>query len=201
MTPLAKQTVEKYSYTDYCNWEAGRWELIEGVEYDMTPAPSRHHQEISMILSSAFFEVLKGTECKVYSAPFDVRLAATAEVKDEDVFTVVQPDISVICDHNKLDDRGCNGAPDLIIEILSPSTASKDMKVKRNIYEKFGVKEYWLVHPDEKLIMIYQIGADNQYAKAEIFSEEDIVTSTVVPTLKISLIDLFGSPAPKTSPV
>nr|MBF0223510.1 Uma2 family endonuclease [Desulfobulbaceae bacterium] len=154
MTPLAKQVTAKYSYKNYCEWNDGRWELIEGVEYDMTPAPSRLHQEISMILSAGFYEALKGTDCKVYSAPFDVRLADTPDKNDEAIFTVVQPDISVICDQEKLDDRGCKGAPDLIVEILSLSTASKDMKVKRNIYEKCGVREYWLIHPEEKLIMV-----------------------------------------------
>ena len=193
MAILAEQKRGSFSYKDYCKWtDDERWELIDGVEYDMSPAPSRIHQKLSGELFVRIYDVLKEKQCDVYAAPFDVRLPDYAEASDEEVFTVVQPDIVVVCDESKLDERGCLGAPDLVIEILSPYTAAKDMKVKRNLYEKHGVREYWLVHPTDKTLMIYSLRQDKQYAKAEIYAGQDIVESTVIENLKIDLTDLFG---------
>ena len=193
MATLAKQEHGRFSYKDYCKWtDDGRWELIDGIEYDMSPAPSRIHQKLSGELFVRIYDVLKEKQCDVYAAPFDVRLSDDAEASDEEVFTVVQPDIVVVCDESKLDERGCLGAPDLVIEILSPDTAAKDMKIKRDLYEKHGVREYWLVHPTDKTLMIYSLGQDKQYAKAEIYAGQDIVESTVIEGLKIELTDLFG---------
>ena len=142
---------------------------------------------------------MKDKQCDVYAAPFDVRLADYAEASDEDIFTVVQPDIVVVCDKLKLDERGCVGAPDLIIEILSPYTAAKDMKTKRDLYEQHGVKEYWLVHPIDKTFMVYCLNEVKQYAKAEIYADQDIFESTVIEGLKIALLELFGVPAEPAS--
>ena len=179
------------NYADYMTWDEGRWELIDGEVWDMTPAPSRSHQAVSGALFNALYEFFKGDDCKVYAAPFDVRLPESDNAEDYAVTTVVQPDISVICDPEKLDDRGCIGAPDLIIEILSPSTAAKDLKVKRALYEKHGVKEYWLVHPTDKVAMAYQLGEDGQYGKARIFDKEDILNSMQFEDLEIELTDIF----------
>ncbi len=137
---------------------------------------------------------MKDRQCDVYAAPFDVRLPNYAEASDKEIFTVVQPDIVVVCDASKLDERGCMGAPDLVIEILSPYTAAKDMKIKRDLYEQHGVREYWLVHPTDKTFMVYCLRQDKQYAKAEIYASQDIVESTVIEGLKIELTDLFGFP-------
>ena len=134
-----------YTYTDYLNWDEGRWELINGEVWDMTPAPSRLHQEISINLSSLLHDFFKEKDCSVYAAPFDVRLMLNDNAEDYAITTVVQPDISVICDQSKLDNRGCIGSPDLIVEILSPSTAAKDLKVKRALYEKHGVTELIII--------------------------------------------------------
>ena len=132
---LDAATKETYTYEDYLLWsDEERWELIDGVPYNMTPAPSRVHQGISMELSRQIANHLAGKMCKIYAAPFDVRLPKSDE-EEEQIETVVQPDLVVVCDGNKLDERGCKGAPDLIIEILSPYTAGKDMKIKRNLYE------------------------------------------------------------------
>jgi Uma2 family endonuclease len=192
---LAKQEREPFSYKDYCKWtDDGRWELIDGAEYDISPAPSRIHQKLSGELFVRIYNVLKDRQCDVYAAPFDVRLSDHAEASDEDIFTVVQPDIVVVCDESKLDERGCMGAPDLVIEILSPYTAAKDLKIKRDLYEKYGVGEYWLVHPTDKTFMVYCLSQDKQYAKAEIYSGQDILESTVIEGLKITLTDLFGVP-------
>jgi Uma2 family endonuclease len=201
MGTLASRKRERFSYADYCKWtDDERWELIDGVEYDMSPAPSRIHQKLSGELFVRIYDVLKDRQCEVYAAPFDVRLPDYAEASDEETFTVVQPDIVVVCDASKLDERGCMGAPDLVIEILSPYTAAKDMKIKRDLYEQHGVREYWLVHPTDKTVMVYCLSQDKQYAKAEIYASQDIVESTVIEGLKIELTDLFGfSPEPASS--
>lgn len=201
MGTLASRERERFSYADYCKWTDDEcWELIDGVEYDMSPAPSRIHQKLSGELFVRIYDVLKDRQCEVYAAPFDVRLPDYAEASDEEIFTVVQPDIVVVCDASKLDERGCMGAPDLVIEILSPYTAAKDMKIKRDLYEQHGVSEYWLVHPTDKTLMVYCLRQDKQYAKAEIYASQDIVESTVIEGLKIDLTDLFGfSPEPASS--
>lgn len=201
MGTLASRKRERFSYADYCKWTDDEcWELIDGVEYDMSPAPSRIHQKLSGELFVRIYNVLKDRQCEVYAAPFDVRLPNYAEASDEEIFTVVQPDIVVVCDASKLDERGCMGAPDLVIEILSPYTAAKDMKIKRDLYEQHGVREYWLVHPTDKTLMVYCLRQDKQYAKAEIYASQDIVESTVIEGLKIDLTDLFGfSPEPASS--
>ncbi|MCK4765370.1 MAG: Uma2 family endonuclease [Candidatus Aminicenantes bacterium] len=160
-------------YADYLTWPEGeRWELIEGVPFDMTPAPSRYHQEISINLSVVIKNFLKDKECMIYAAPFDVRLPEGRQENDE-TQTVVQPDISVICDPEKLDDRGCVGAPDFIVEIVSPNTVKKDMKDKLLLYEKHGVPEYWVVHPAEHMVLVYKLDEQGRYGREEVYTKED----------------------------
>jgi len=191
--PLIKQYEDRFSYKDYFQWDdEKRREIIDGIVYDMS-APFRIHQEISMELSVRLHDFFKYKNCKVYAAPFDVRLSEIKDADDEDIFTVVQPDISVICDPSKLDKRGCNGSPDLVIEILSPSSAGMDMKIKRNLYEKYGVKEYWLVHPYDKIVMLYSHGKNGEYAKSEIYTKDDTLESKLFQELKIKLSDIFTS--------
>ena len=183
---------EYYSYADYFSWDdQKRWELINGEVWDMSPAPSRLHQDVLVRLVHALFSHFKDKSCMVYAAPFDVRLPDKEEVDDTEIFTVVQPDISVICDRKKLDDRGCVGPPDLIIEILSPSTAAKDLKVKRLLYEQHGVQEYWLLHPIDKVAMLYTLTTEKQYDKAQILDREDILTSVQFDQLSIALHSIF----------
>ncbi len=192
---LAERDRLRFSYRDYCErTDDRRRELIDGLEYDMSPAPSRIHQKLSGELFVRIYNALKDGQCEVYAAPFDVRFSEDSAASDEEIFTVVQPDIVVICDASKLDERGCMGAPNLVIEILSPFTAAKDMKIKRDLYEKYGVSEYWLAHPTDKTFMIYRLKQDKQYAKAEIYAGRDMIESTTVPGLKIALTDLFGRP-------
>ncbi|MCI5120715.1 MAG: Uma2 family endonuclease [Candidatus Electrothrix sp. AUS4] len=189
---LPQQSHTAYSYADYFSWDdQKRWELINGEVWDMSPAPSRLHQDVLARLFYALFDYFKEKECEVYIAPFDVRLPDKQEADDPEIFTVVQPDISVICDRKKLDDRGCVGPPDLIIEILSPSTAAKDLKVKRLLYEQHGVQEYWLLHPIDKVAMLYTLTTEKQYDKAQILDREDTLTSVQFDQLSIALHSIF----------
>ena len=201
MPTLAHDRQERFSYDDCSNWtDEGRWELIDGVAYDMSPAPSRLHQEVLLKVVRTIADFLDNTPCETYVAPFDVRLPEDPEASDKETFTVVQPDIVVVCDKLKLDERGCNGPPDLVIEILSPATAAKDMKIKRDLYERHGIREYWLVHPTDKTIMVYRMGVDDEYGKSEICAGEDIVESGVLEGLKVEMKDLFGFSSEEGAP-
>ncbi len=193
MTLPQTTTKIRYSYAEYLSWDdQERWELINGEVWDMSPAPSRLHQEISIRLSSLLYQHFKKKDCAVYAAPFDVRLPEQDNAEDHAISTVVQPDISVICDKKKLDERGCLGAPDLIIEILSPATAAKDLKVKRDLYEQHGVQEYWLFHPTDQTVMVYRAGQNNEYSKAEVFTEDDRLSSRLFTGLEIELEEIFA---------
>jgi len=189
----AKYDVQNsHSYADYLTWSPEeRWEIIDGVPYDMSPAPSRRHQEISMALSGEFYAYLKGKPCKIYAAPFDVRLPRDGEVEDRDIKTVVQPDLMVVCKREKLDSRGCLRAPDLIVEILSPFTSSKDSVKKFNLYEREGVREYWVVRPDEQTVAVFKLGSDNRYGRPEMYTGEDKIKVGIFDMLVIDLQDIF----------
>lgn len=146
---------EQSTYADYSIWEGPeRYELIDG-EAIMLASPARIHQDISMELSRQFANYLEGKKCRVYAAPFDVRLFEQEGDRPEDVQTVVQPDISIICDPDKLDERGCKGAPDLTLEILSPTSVRHDLLVKLDLYQRAGVREYWVVSPEDKSVHVF----------------------------------------------
>jgi len=181
----------KYTYKDYLTWDDNqiRYELIDGLPYAMAPAPSRRHQRVSIALSSILFSYLEGKTCEVYEAPFDVRLG---KEKDEDKINIVQPDIVVICDQSKLDDKGCNGCPDLIIEIISPASAAVDFIKKFNLYEREGVKEYWLIHPIDGLISVYQLSEQGKYGRPDHYSKEDQIKVGIFPDLVIDLKRVFA---------
>jgi len=141
---------QHYTYADYYGWDDGeRWELIEGVSYLMSPAPFQKHQEVLGKLYLQFADFLKGKPCKVFIAPFDVRL--NPETGDD---TVVRPDLLIICDRSKLDGKCCVGAPDMTIEILSPSSERHDRFVKFHAYQNAGVREYWIVDPNTRTIQV-----------------------------------------------
>jgi len=187
----AKLDIERYTYGDYLKWpDNERWEIIAGVAYDMSPAPSPKHQEILGELHRQLSNYLFDKNCSVYVAPFDVRFPG-ADEKEEEIETVVQPDISVICDPGQIDKKGCLGSPDLIIEIVSPSTAQKDMREKFYTYEKFGVKEYWILHPDEQILMVFKLLANKMYGRPDIYSPRDEVKVGILPDLTIELSLVF----------
>jgi Uma2 family endonuclease len=191
MGPLAEKQDERFTYGDYLKWDDGeRWELIDGVAYNMTPAPSRFHQQVSMQLCIQFGNFLLNSPCKIYAAPFDVRLPEGDEAQ-EDVRTVVQPDITVVCDQSKLDDKGCKDSPDLIIEILSPSTARKDMKEKFLRYERAGVREYWIVDPSGKMVTVFKLSESGMYGRPDVYSDEDRVKVGILEGLEIELESVF----------
>ncbi len=186
--PIPKSE-KTYSYADYLTWnESERWEIIDGVPY-MQAAPSRIHQEILMELSKQFAVYLTNKPCKVYPAPFCVRLDVE---KDDEVKNVVEPDITIVCDKSKLDDRGCKGSPDMVIEIISPSTGKIDRLIKFNKYEKAGVKVYWIVEPDQKLVSIFTLQSNGRYGRPEMYTDGDIVKVSIFPDLEIDLNPVFS---------
>jgi Uma2 family endonuclease len=164
---------DTFSYRDYQTWNKDeRWEILQGEAHLMTPAPPRRHQEISVELARQFSNFLLGKTCRVYTAPFDVRLGQALD-REEDILTVVQPDISVVCDPTRLDEKGCLGAPDLIVEILSPATSRRDWKEKFSLYEEFGVREYWIVDPAGQTVVVFTRGADARFGRPEIYTAEE----------------------------
>jgi Uma2 family endonuclease len=180
-----------YTYGDYLKWnDEKRYELINGKVYIMTPAPCRQYQKVLGELFTKVSVYLSEKECEVYVAPFDVRLPE-GEEREEDIKTVVQPDIVVICDKSKLDKRGCKGAPDLVIEVLSPSSASRDRKIKRDLYEKHGVREYWLVNYLEKVVEVFLLNEDNKYGKPAVYLEDDEVPVSILSGLNIKVSHVF----------
>ncbi len=188
-----KNTEQKYTYADYLTWDDDqRWELIDGEAYCMSPAPGVRHQKLSVELSRQLANHLKSKPCQVFSAPFDVRLSEHSTSSDNYIETVVQPDLLVVCDKTKLDDRGCNGAPDLVIEILSSSTAAVDFKTKFDLYEKYGVKEYWIVHPAEKTLMVFKLQEHGRYGAPARYADSGVVLVPLLGGLEIDLTEVFG---------
>lgn len=186
----------RYSYANYLTWDDGkRWELVDGQAFCMSPGPMRQHQHISKLLERQLDSYLADKPCEMYHAPFDVRLKETKDtVADDYIDTVVQPDIIVVCDPEKLDDRGCIGSPDLIIEILSPSTARMDMTVKFDLYQRFGVKEYWIVHPKDQTVLVFKLLETGLYGVPERYCAEDTIHVTLLGDLNVDLTKVFSFP-------
>ncbi len=182
---------KKYSYADYLTWQFDEMvELIKGIVFKMSPAPNTKHQKILGNFMRPIANFLHKKDCQYFIAPFDVRLSKTKS-KNEEVFTVVQPDFCVICDESKIDEKGCYGAPDLIIEVLSKATSKKDLKEKFNLYEENGVKEYWVVYPDEETLTIFSLDDRAKYSINKIYVNTDKVHSAVLKGLEIDLEDVF----------
>lgn len=180
----------KYSYADYLSWNIEEMvELIKGKVFRQAAAPRRIHQEVSAIVSNKIFNFLEAKKCKIFTAPFDVRLPVHS-YRNEDIFTVVQPDICVICDMEKLDEMGCVGAPDLIIEILSPSNNQKELINKYEVYEESGVKEYWIIHPSEKTLFIYTL-IEGKYVPSKLYTIGHKVSSSVLKGFVLDLEQVF----------
>ncbi|MEY3240329.1 MAG: hypothetical protein RIR11_1767 [Bacteroidota bacterium] len=178
-----------YTYADYLLWQfEQRIELLRGKIRKMA-APNRRHQDITISLVKPFILSLEKSHCKVYVAPFDVRLKRARD--DKDVITVIQPDLCVICDLSKLDTRGCNGAPDLIIEILSPGNSRTEMRDKFELYQEAGVLEYWIVNPTEKTIQVFSLNEQGRYIGLPPTVEGDILTTPIIPNLEVDVTEVF----------
>lgn len=182
---------KQYSYADYLKWHiTERLELIRGYIRKMS-APSREHQAISRNLGRQIDAYFYTRKCEWYSAPFDVRIPRFDKKLEKDVLTVVQPAICVICDESKLGKRGCIGAPDLIVEILSPGNSKKEMKEKFEVYEEAGVKEYWIVNTLDKNVLIFTLNDTGKFIGQRPYVEDEIMNSYTFPELSIDLNKVF----------
>lgn len=180
-----------FTYADYLTWPEGdRWELIAGQAYAMSPAPSNLHQLIVGELFRLIANYFRGKPCRPFVAPFDVRLPGKGTT-DHEIDTVVQPDITLVCDPDKLkDNHGCDGAPDWVIEVLSPGTAVHDQRTKRALFERHGVAEYWLVHPGDRSVTVYRL-ENNAYGKPLVYGVEDQCSPLAFPELIMAVVDIF----------
>lgn len=181
---------KKYTYSDYLTWpEEERWEIIDGIPY-MQSAPTWQHQVISGQLMLQFGEYLKNKPCRIFSAPFDLRIPELNEVDEETTF-VCQPDLLIICDKEGLKGTGYYGTPTLIIEISSPSTARNDKLLKFNKFEKAGVKEYWIIEPDGNFVSVFTLQANMRYGRPDVYSDNDKIKVTAFSDLIIDLKTVF----------
>jgi len=182
-----------YTYADYMNWRFNEIvELIKGKIWKMSPAPLRRHQMITGNLFTAFSVYLKKNKsCQVYIAPFDVRLPKkNLSLEDKEIYTVVQPDICIICDESKLDKRGCIGVPDMIVEVLSPGNSGRDTKIKFDLYEEFGVKEYWIVSGGEESVTVFLL-EDGKFRLANDYGASGSIPVQTLPGFSIEWSDIF----------
>jgi Uma2 family endonuclease len=191
ITDYAQLDPEKiYTYADYLKWKfQERVELIRGKIFKMSPAPNTAHQRISIFFSTRFFNFFEKKPCQVFAAPFDVRLPVSRK-KGQDT-TVVQPDLCVICDEKKLDQKGCAGAPDLVIEILSPGNSRKEMREKFEVYEEAGVREYWIVDPERESVISYVLNKQGKYIGLPPKTAGQRMAPAIFPELQIDLGEVF----------
>jgi Uma2 family endonuclease len=183
----------RYTYADYLRWKFEETvELIKGRIIQMS-APSRKHQAVSRDLSGLFFNYFKQHNCHFYAAPFDVRLLdrQKSAKANHEIYTVVQPDLCIICDESKLDDRGCVGAPDLVVEILSPGNSAKEMRVKKDLYEENGIREYWIIDPEHETAHQFVLLDSGAYSPATIYINEDTLQCGIFPELRVYLREVF----------
>ncbi|NUO01660.1 MAG: Uma2 family endonuclease [Saprospiraceae bacterium] len=180
-----------YTYSDYLLWQfQERVELIRGKLFRMSPAPNVAHQRLATFFTAKLFNFFEKKTCQVFAAPFDVRLPVSRK-KGQDT-TVVQPDLCVICDPAKLDEHGCAGAPDLVVEILSPGNSTKEMREKYRVYEEAGVREYWIVNPAEKVVFVYILDEKGNYIGLAPVTGEDALRAAIFTELVIDLKEIFS---------
>ncbi len=179
-----------YSYADYLKWEfEERVELIKGKIFKMLSFPGTAHQIVLGNILGYLWNYLKGKPCQVFAAPFDVRL--TRIRNEQEILTVVQPDICVVCDSLKIDTKGCLGAPDIVVEILSPGNNRKELKNKYEVYQEAEVKEYWIVHPSEMTFFRYILDDNKKFQPTRLLGRDDEVTTSVLPGFVLKLEEVF----------
>lgn len=181
---------KSYTYADYLTWRFDEMvEIIKGKIFKMSPGPNTFHQTVSMNVSRIFSTHLYKSNRKPFAVPTDVRLVTKSRA-DEDIISVVQPDFFVVCDPAKMDSRGCLGSPEFIIEIISPSTSAKDLKIKYNLYEEAGVNEYWIIHPGDQYIQAYHL-ENGKYEHSGIYAEEAKIPVQILPGQELAVEDIF----------
>ena len=181
----------RYSYRDYLTWQFSEMvELIRGRIRRMSPAPLARHQVVVLNIAAAFKQFLRRKPCQVFVAPFDVRLLKKSDTSDDQIFTVVQPDICVVCDPSKIDRRGCLGVPDMIVEVLSPGNTTYDSQVKYGLYEEFGVGELWLVSPGDENVIVYHL-RDGKYVLYAEYAESGDIPVATLPGFSVQWSEVF----------
>ena len=191
----AQRQIEQFTYGDILrSHDEVPMELIDGQVLLMAP-PSTRHQWTNMDLGRQFSTFLIGKKCRAFQAPFGVRLFEEKGDTPDDVDTLVEPDLTVVCDASKIDKRGCRGAPDLVVEILSPSTARRDRLTKRELYEEAGVREYWIVDPDRETVQVYVL-RDGKYLPPRSYPKDTPVPSEVLPGFVADLTTVFPEDLP-----
>ena len=181
-----------YTYADYLTWKfQERVELIAGRIFRMSPGPSRRHQKVVGDIFYQLYTYLKDKKCEVYVAPFDVRFVKTSATTDQEIVNTVQPDICVICDPSKLDDKGCLGAPDLIVEIISRSSVKRDLKYKYELYQSYGVSEYWVIDPSNQIVYINMLGENGLYQTSRPYTIDFIIKSSALIGFELDLRTVF----------
>jgi len=183
---------ERFTYQDYLTWpDDERWELIEGIPYNMTPAPTLRHQRIIGRFHTMIDIALEGKSCVPFTAPADVVFSES---------DVVQPDLFVVCDRSKTTGANLQGAPDLVIEALSPSTTKKDQREKKQLYERYGVREYIIVDPEGQFVNRFFLGEDGQYDRGEILDANETLVLKSLPDVEIALSNVFETEPKQSSP-
>ena len=185
---------QRYTYADYLTWaDDVMRELIDGFVHLMSPAPKLKHQRVCGILTGDFRYYVRKSNCKceVFPAPFDVRLPKNGEKENDQIYNVVQPDICVVCDPSKLDEDGCIGAPDLIVEVLSKSSRRRDLQDKFNLYEKSGVREYWIANPKAKTITAYILQPDGKYDDGSDYITDEKIPVHIFNGYEIDVNEIF----------
>ena len=183
-----------FTYRDYAGWPADeRWELIDGHAFNMAPAPTTWHQGTVVQITSMLAAHFGAHGCRVFCAPTDVLLLESGNLDISGATTVVQPDVLVVCDPAKVRKPHVVGAPDLVVEVTSPATAAKDARIKRDLYARAGVREYWLADPELKLVTRYRL-LDSGYGLPDVFGPGDSLTSSAFPDLSVALDALFTVP-------
>jgi len=191
MQTVQLDLTKRYSYADYLTWIDDKRREILGGFVKLMPNTIGIHQEVLGEFLYIFSTFLKKKTCKVYAGPFDVRLPNRNKTSDKDIFTVVQPDICIVCDLSKLDDRGCLGAPDMIIEIVSPGNSRHDVKDKFELYQENGVREYWIVFPESKTLNAFILDENNKYKLVEMYAESGNAKVNIFEDLYVNLDEVF----------